>query len=97
MTPGEEAKEAISHDVQSCSHGHIKDAMLEIARQGIDEEAGLVNQVHDDLQFDIPRDRADDLIPRIQALMEYENPLLGGLSVQVEVSVGPNLADMEKL
>lgn len=97
LTVGEEAKEAISHDVQSCSHGHIKDAMLEIHRQELDEEAGLVNQVHDDLQFDMPRGLTHTLIPRIQEIMEFKNPVLGGLSVAVETSVGPNLADMKKI
>lgn len=97
LTVGEEAKEAISHDVQSCSHGHIKDVMLEIHRQGLDEEAGLVNQVHDDLQFDMPRERVDELVPRIREIMEFHNPILGGLSVEVEPSAGPNLADMEKI
>jgi DNA polymerase I-like protein with 3'-5' exonuclease and polymerase domains len=94
---GEEAKEAISHDVQSNSHGHLKDAMLELRRQGIDEEAGLINQVHDDLQFDMPEDRVDDLIPQIKEIMEYPNPRLDGFSVRVEVKVGLNLADMEEV
>lgn len=91
---GEEAKEAISHDVQSNSHGHLKDAMLEIHRQGIDEEGRLVNQVHDDLQFDMPEEKVDTLVPRIKEIMEYRNPRLDGFSVRVDVKVGPNLADM---
>ena len=94
---GEEAKEAISHDVQSNSHGHLKDVMLELHRQGLDEEAGLVNQVHDDLQFDMPEEKLDDLIPEIKAVMEYSNPRLDGLSFAVEVKIGQNLADMEEV
>lgn len=94
---GEEAKEAISHDVQSNSHGHLKDAMLEIHRQGIDEEGRLVNQVHDDLQFDMPNEKQDKLIPQIKGIMEYRNPILEGFSAQVEVKIGPNLADMEEV
>ncbi len=93
---GEEAKEAISHDVQSNSHGHLKDAMLELHRRGLDEEAGLVNQVHDDLQFDMPAGKLDLLIPQVREVMEFSNPRLGGLSFSTEVKIGPNLADMQE-
>lgn len=94
LTIGEEAKEAISHDVQSNSHGHLKDAMLEIRRQEIDERGRLVNQVHDDLQFDMPNEVIDELTPRTREIMEYPNPRLGGFSAKVEVKIGDNLADM---
>ena len=94
---GEEAKEAISHDVQSNSHGHLKDAMLELYLRGLDEEARLVNQVHDDLQFDMPEGKLGRLIPEIKAVMEYANPRLDGLSFSVEVKIGANLADMEEV
>lgn len=94
---GEEAKEAISHDVQSNSHGHLKDAMLELHRQEIDEEGRLVNQVHDDLQFDMPLEKVDELVPRVKEIMEYRNPRLDGFSCRVEVKLGPNLADMEEV
>lgn len=104
LTIGEEAKAAISHDTQSNSHGHMKDAMLELHRQGLDEEGRLVNQVHDDLQFDMPEGKIDELAPRIKAIMEFNNPRLvdevsapEGLSVKVDVEIGKNLADMEDL
>ena len=94
---GEEAKEAISHDVQSNSHGHLKDVMLELHRQKLDEEACLVNQVHDDLQFDMPNEKQDRLIPEVKSVMEFSNPILDGLSFAVEVKIGANLADMEEV
>ena len=103
MVIGEESKEAISHDVQSCAHGHIKDVMLGIHQKGIDREGCLINQVHDDLEFDIPEGKMDLLIPAIQREMEFHNPRLineicpQGLSIRVEEKIGRNLADMAEL
>lgn len=99
---GEEAKEAISHDVQSCAHGHIKDVMLRLEEQGINERANLVNQVHDDLEFDVPEEEISWLVPSIKKEMEKPNPLFvdpelapDGLAFQVDIKIGDNLVDME--
>jgi DNA polymerase-1 len=55
----------------------------------------MILQVHDELLFEAPQEEKDRLVSRIRAIMEGVLPLR--VRLKVDISAGPNWADMEKL
>lgn len=105
-TYGDEAKEAISFPVQNDAHGHVKDVMLRLARYSwmFSKDCWMINQVHDDLEFEIHHNQVDRLLPIIKAEMEKPNLVLKdpvvcpkGLIFKVEVKIGKNLENMKEV
>jgi len=77
---------AINSPIQGSAADLVKQAMLDVDRLLREENARtrLLLQVHDELVFDLHRDEADSLVPRIRSLMEDAIPL----SVPVVVDTG---------
>lgn len=92
---GEEAEAAIAFLPANDAFGHIKDVMLRMEDQGIMEEAGFINTIHDSLVFLIPENSLDRLIPIIYQEMTKASTILvdpevapNGLVCDVEVKAG---------
>jgi DNA polymerase I-like protein with 3'-5' exonuclease and polymerase domains len=94
-TFGEDHEAALSFFTQNDGHCHLKDAMLRLRALGVDEEARLINPIHDALMFEVPDANLPSVIPIIIKEMERPSEVLvdpvvapGGLSVEVEAKVG---------
>ena len=68
----------------------IKLAMIRIDRwlRENGEPARMILQVHDELVFEVPADRADAVRAEVTALMTADNPL--GVPLEVETGLGAN-------
>ena len=97
MTSGDDHEAAIAFLPANSAFGHVRDVMLALEREGWNERAKLVNSVHDSLLFHMPDLVFDDAVPAIRQAMSAPNPVLDGLFVDVDVSVGRSWGNMEEL
>ncbi|MCB2154519.1 DNA polymerase I [bacterium] len=85
---------AVNSPIQGTSADMIKLAMIridrEIRQRGL--EARMILQVHDELIFDVPQDELEALKPIVVQEMQAALPL--DVPIQVDVSSGPNWADV---
>jgi hypothetical protein len=101
---GDDAEACIAFLPANDAFGHIKDAMLRLQAAGWNEQAQLINQLHDALMFHIPEPLMDEAVPAIRAEMERKSEILidpvvapDGLWIETSVSVGRNWGAMEEL
>lgn len=103
-TFGDDAKRAVAFGPQSTAAGIIKDAMLEIAAQGLDHYLRL--QVHDSLVAMLPIGEVDELSLRLSSIMSAPckklplDPTWGMgpyLSIEVEVKMGPSWGEAKEV
>jgi len=100
-TPGDDSESAIAFLPANDAFGEIKDRMLALAEQGLDEKYGLINTIHDSLMFECPDVYLEEAIPTIKRIMETPSKVLIsqkvaplGLSVEVDVKAGRDWAVM---
>jgi uracil-DNA glycosylase family 4 len=99
---GSDAEAAISMLVQTAGHGHLKDNMLEIDRQGWAERYGMINTVHDALWFCCPESLAEEAYLNVKPQMEKPSTVLvnstapEGLWCAVDATIGRNMQKREK-
>lgn len=94
---GTDAKKALAFRPQSTAACICKDAMLRVWKMAY-YRTRLNLQVHDSLMFELPDDRnLSGRIRSIRSMMEQAVPELGGLTVEVEVSVGRNWGQMREV
>lgn len=89
---------AINHPVQGTSAELMALAMIEINRMIPESAARLLLQVHDELLFEIPLQKATvplDLVKRIQSIMTSVIKLR--VPIVTEAKHGPNWRDMESI
>ncbi len=88
-------REAVNAPIQGSAADILKMAMLQVDAylQKEAPEALMILQVHDELVFEVPRERLEDLAPRIRSIMEGVYPLV--VPLVVDLNVGPNWADLE--
>ncbi len=88
---------AINFPMQSLAADIIKIAMVRLHREmAVDHiEGRMLLQVHDELLFEVPRAEVDEFAERVPRIMTGAYELETG--IEVEMKVGPNWADMEKL
>lgn len=98
---GDDHEAALCFFTQNDAHGELKDRILTIAEQGLDEKYGLLNTIHDSLIFECPIDLAQECRYNVGRIMEAPSLVLidpisapKGLSVEVEVQGGPDWANM---
>ena len=88
---------AINHPIQGTAADIIKIAMVRVHRQlqeaGL--RAGMILQVHDELVLEVPQEEVERVIPLVREAMENAYSLVVPLKVDVEI--GPNWYDMEKV
>ena len=87
-------REASNRPIQGSSQDIIKRAMRDIFAR-LSGESRLLMMVHDSLLFEIPTERVANSIPIIRQLMENAIPLC--VPIPVEIKIGSNLAEMEKV
>ncbi len=94
---GDDAERAIAFLPANCAFGKIREAMIHLAEEGLDEKYKMINTVHDSLVFDCPLEFRDEAIYKIKEIMERPGSVLihpqvapDGLSCEVEVSEGEN-------
>lgn len=104
MSPGDDAEAAIAFLPANDAFGTIRQAMVRLHESGQAERFGLINQIHDSLIFDCPKELLDGCIWEVKEEMERPNPLLRdpevapeGLVCRVDVKAGRDLASMEKI
>ncbi|NLG77618.1 MAG: DNA polymerase I [Xanthomonadaceae bacterium] len=81
---------AINAPMQGTAADIIKRAMIEVDRwlRSSKIEAHLIMQVHDELVFEVKRDRVDEIVPRVREMMSNAATL--STPLKVEVGVGDN-------
>jgi DNA polymerase-1 len=86
---------AINAPIQGTAADIIKIAMLRIARELLPKmpEVQMILQIHDELLFELPRDRVAHAAPEIKAIMETAYRLAAPL--RVSVGAGPNWQDLQ--
>jgi DNA polymerase-1 len=88
---------AINFPMQSLAADIIKIAMVRLHREieGDQIEGRMLLQVHDELLFEVPRSELDQFAEKVPRVMTGAYELETG--IEVEMKVGPNWADMQKL
>ena len=81
---------AINTPIQGTAADMIKIAMVRVADllKGGDYKTKMLLQVHDELVFDLKKDEADELIPKIETAMKEALPL--SVPIVVESGTGEN-------
>jgi len=90
-------REAVNAPIQGSAADIIKLAMLQL-RRALDERglsAQMIIQVHDELVLEVPQGELDEVASLVRRVMESAYPLRAPL--RVDLSVGPNWGEMERL
>lgn len=100
-TAGEDSEAAIAFLPANDAFGHIRTAMLTIEGAGMAERWGLINTIHDSLVFHCPAGLAEECVEGVGKIMRAPSTVLidplvapAGLACDVEIAVGPSLAEM---
>jgi DNA polymerase I-like protein with 3'-5' exonuclease and polymerase domains len=101
---GDDSEAAIAFLPANDAFGEIKDRILTIVSQGLDERYGLINTVHDSLVFECPDELISCAVDDVRRIMEAPSKVLidpvvapNGLSVEVDVQGGPSWGEMRPL
>lgn len=103
---GQSANEAIAYLPSNDAFGKKKEAMRDLWNHpngNLIKAYGLINEIHDDLTFEIEDGLINEAIPIIQNVMESPARFLknsicpDGLVTKVEIKVGKNWADMQEI
>lgn len=89
-------RQAINFPIQANASDYCLKAMIKLAPRLRELDAYILLMIHDALVVESPKDRRAEVVGLIRSVME-EPQFEGYPSVAVEVSVGPNLGQMEKL
>lgn len=99
---GDDSERAIAFLPANDAFGEIKDRMLVIVAEGLDERYGLVNNVHDSLLFECLNALVEEAIEKIKLIMTRRSEILispvvapHGLSVEVDVQAGADWASIK--
>lgn len=94
---------AINAPIQGTQADIIKLAMVEITRmlerEGASDDAHLILQVHDELVFEVKKEKLAKLAPEIQRIMEavMEGEETHGVPILASAKAGPDWGHMEPL
>ncbi len=94
---------AINAPMQGTQADIVKLAMVRIdemlKKEGLDEQAHLLLQVHDELVFEVEKDKVDELAPKIKDIMENVVPAKDRRDIPIvaEGKIGKNWGEMDKL
>lgn len=94
-TPDAETRKAFSRRVQGGVAEMVRVAMTKVAPIVNDAGGYIINQVHDSLWMELPRNSVDELIPIIRGAMEDQPQF--DVPFKVDVKKGDNMAKMEKV
>lgn len=91
--PGSDSARAMAQQPQSTGAAIVKESMLQLADTWL--RNCLVLQIHDELVFDVPKERVVEATNLIKQVMMQGWEQLEGHSIAVSVKHGKNLRDME--
>jgi DNA polymerase I-like protein with 3'-5' exonuclease and polymerase domains len=104
LDSGKDSEKAIAFLPATAAFGKVREAMLDLAKEGLDEKYGMINTVHDSLVFNCPMEFVDEAIYKVKEIMERPASVLvhpeicpNGLSIGVEVSVGEDWANLKEV
>jgi len=96
--PGKQAilREAINAPIQGSAADIIKIAMIKINEQKLidNEKCRLLLQIHDDLLFEIKKDKVKELVPKIKKIMEETTELK--VPIIVDVKTGDKWGELKE-
>jgi len=94
---GTDAKRAVAFKPQATGAGVLSEALLRI--KDIPELFSMLRWiVHDSILAEIPNNsKFMERVMQLKTAMEFPNPELGGLSIEVEITVGKSWGAMEDL
>ncbi|MBI4132132.1 MAG: DNA polymerase I [Candidatus Sungbacteria bacterium] len=88
---------AVNHPIQGTEADIMRKAMIEVDRfiraRGLSEDVRLLLQIHDELMFEIRKERIVGVMPEIRRIME--GAWAGTVPMRVEVKQGPNWGALE--
>lgn len=101
---GDDAERAIAFNPANCAFGKVREAMIDLAKEELDEKYGMVNTVHDSLVFNCPKVYVEEALHKVREIMERPASVLvhakvapNGLSCAVEASVGEDWGNLEEV
>lgn len=104
LSAGLDAEKAGAFLVQTNAQGKLREAMIDLEREGWNRHVQLINQVHDSLVYHLPITLAAEAIPAISAIMERPAKRLihpticpDGLVLKVEAAVGLDWGSIEEV
>lgn len=102
--PGNDSERAIAFPVQSPAHGMVADKLLTIDGNGMAEEYGLCNTIHDSVKFHCRKELAKQCVRDVYPILVepckvLTNEATGpeGLSVGVDINLGFIWRDMKEI
>lgn len=95
--PGKEANECLAFMPQSTGAAMLREAILYLVDHEEDFGFATLAPIHDSALLSVPKEKVREVADFVSAYMTRPWEELGGLSVDVEVQVGPHLAAMEEL
>lgn len=82
--------------VQGTAADLIKAAMVEIGQKfDLESESSILLQIHDELLFEIKKEKVGDWAPQIKDLMEGVEEFK--IPLRVDIKIGPNWGELEEL
>lgn len=97
LYPGKEANEALAFLPQSTGAGILRETILLIDEMwGEREDRFMLIPCHDSIVFEIRDDVLFEVLSEIKKVMERPLPLLGGLTIDVEIKYGPSWREMKE-
>ena len=94
---------AINAPIQGTQADVVKLAMIQIdelfVKEGYSSDAHLLLQVHDELVFEIKKDKVQELAPKIKKIMEniVDAKKMHGIPLIAEGKAGLNWGEMQKV
>lgn len=93
---------AINAPIQGTEGDILRIAMVNIdnyiAKEKIEDDVRMLLQVHDELIFEVAKEKVDSLVPELAKIMQgvFEGKDTRGVPVEVEIKVGDNWEEMDK-
>ncbi len=104
MVPGDDSEAAIAFCPANDAFGIVREAMLQLAAEGLDDRFPLVDTIHDSLVMESAASEVEECVRLVQPVMEQRWPQLvhpvsapNGLACGVDVSVGRSLGELADL
>ena len=105
MVPGgDDSEAAIAFLPANSAFGQIKDVILRLDGLGYLHKYKFINTIHDSLLMECPNNLVEECIKNVKVEMERPSTVLidpvvapNGLSVEVDISMGPDWANMKGL
>lgn len=104
LNPGDDHEAVVAYRPANDAFGIKRAVMVEIGEKGLDEKYGLINEIHDALDFECPDNLVDECIVTIKKIMEQPSKILvdpvvapEGLWCAVDVKVGTDMDNLKKV